>query len=291
MPLTLSSNTARFFLRISFAMLLVFAIGVFLKFQSVWLMLLATFFVMLTLTGSSVYQGILRFIFLVAAITILAYAYSFSLEDFRHDFISVLVGSLIGVTTNVLFLPERIDIKFQEDVTPFLKISSEYFHSIIKLLLYRDFEEAYLEKQNLEAKFHDLPVWVFERGFDITMKEGHTFYFKKLVDVADILFAMHYIARFEFDKQVLQKIGPDLSRCSEISSSWVDSIATLISQHKPKEGVVDFCEDIDKIANILNDELADDINLEKENSLRLLEFLDLMRQYRSSLLLLAKALR
>jgi len=46
-----------------------------------------------------------------------------------------------------------------------------------------------------------LPDWVYERGFDHTLQTGYQFFLMKIEEMSDVLFSMHHLVRYSYDKE------------------------------------------------------------------------------------------
>ncbi len=285
----------RHVLRVCVAILLTVAIYYFLYPKALGLMLFSTVFVMLTSTGSAFFQGLLRF-FMLVVLAVAARMFFPYVVNFYNNMDVILCGSLVGVLTNTLIFSDRIDLEFKKAVIPLLRASRDYFSTIIFYLIDQNqdrMSQMDQEKIHFQSKLLLLPVWIYQPGFDSTLQKGYRYYFMQLNHLAEILFAMHYLVRFSYDKAWITNIESSLLQCDQGMNEFVTAITTLLYLEKLKEGVVDFEGNIHDMELIFNKIIAMPMELLEtySNAKYLAEFVHNLRELRSVLIQLAKALR
>ncbi|HEX2548264.1 MAG TPA: hypothetical protein VHM20_00435, partial [Gammaproteobacteria bacterium] len=102
---------------------------------------LATLIVMLTKRGNALYQGLLHFFVLIIIVSVLTLIFNDQsiLYQRAQD---IILGALIGILTNLLIFPDRVDIEFREIIMPILDLYGEYFQNISECILERNFVPA-----------------------------------------------------------------------------------------------------------------------------------------------------
>lgn len=242
----LNQSIIRRGIRILLALGLAFIINPYLsKTYSYWLPI-STLFVMMTATGSALYQGILRYLLLVSVVAVGSFFVS-SLSELNARLYDVTLGALLGIVINVTILPDRVDSVFRHVLIPILEAYAVYFSAIIALLLQRDFARAEKAKTSLEEKLTTLPGWVFERGFDNALQKGHRYFLIKMGETSELLFAMHHLARYSFDPHLLLKVRKSLIHLERKVRRFFIALTTVLQLKKLNVGIDDFSDDIRKI--------------------------------------------
>lgn len=285
----------RHFIRILIAMLLSYIFYNYIYHKALGLMLFSTFVVMLTSTGSALFQGLLRF-FLLIMVIITAYILFPDFAHFYNNMDVIFWGSCIGVLVNTLIFPDKVDLDFKRTVVPLLKTSRDYFSAIIFYLIDHNQDRMHQLNQNklrLESALLLLPIWIYQPGFDFALQKGYRYYFMQLNHLVEILFAMHYLARFSYDRNWIATIESSLLQCEQGVNEFVAAIMILMDLEKLKEGVVDFEDHISHIECIFNKIMSVPLELlETHSNVRYLaEFAHNLRELRVVLIQLAKALR
>lgn len=288
----LANNKVRHLLRMIIALMVAFMVSYYFSLTASPWLIVATFFVMLTPTGSALYQGLLRF-FVLAGVVIIVSLFSISECTLVTRMDTIIIGALIGITTNVAILPDRVDVEFRRALIPVLRAFAHYFSGIMELLVLGRHEKADEGKMQVEKCLQALPGWVYEAGFDISMQKGHRYFFMKMSHVGEILFALHYLARQTFSEIFLEKTGDMFSECVVKVDKFFLALITVLELQKISEGLDDFEEEI--------------LLIEKDFKQRVpltLELLDVQKEFvyfaeliyglkdlRHALIKLAKALR
>lgn len=285
----------RHVIRILIAILLSYIFYNYIYHKALGLMLFSTLFVMLTSTGSALFQGLLRFFLLVMTIIIAHILFPHFVNFYNHMDV-ILWGSCIGILVNTFIFPDRVDLVFKRAVVPLLKASREYFSAIIFYLIDNNQDKMHQLDQakiQLESKLLLLPIWIYQPGFDLALQKGYRYYFMQLNHLVEILFAMHYLTRFSYDKEWIATMEGSLLQCEQGVTEFVAAIMTLMDLEKLKEGVVDFEDHITHIEFIFNKIMPVPLELLEtySNARYLAEFVHNLRELRVVLIQLAKALR
>lgn len=288
----LQSNRVRHSLRIIVALLFAFFINYFFSFTHQWWLPLATFFVMLTQTGNAFFQGIKQFFILIVLVLLYSWL-TYSVDLFYFRISDCILGVIIGIGFNVLLLPDLVDVEFRYIMIPIVKAFADYFAAIVKMLLHMDNVHAEAKKQIVEERLLTLPEWVYETGFDITLQKGHRYFTMKVAELYEILMAMHYLARYPYDKILLDAVREPLLQCLVQVENFFFALLTVLDLRTLAEGVVDFADDITVIEKNFKTIIplsVEMLDVSKEY-IYLAEFIYDLRDFRDAMMRLAQTLR
>ncbi len=282
----IKNNKLRHIMRMMIAVLSTFIFYRYVYSHALGLMLFSTIFVMLTSVGSAFFQGLLRFLLLMLAAIMLH-----GIFPFLNETKAILLGSLIGIVMNTLVFPDRIDLEFKNTVVPFLKAARDYFSEILDHL--KDEKKDNKAKIQFEETLLALPAWVYKPGFDSTLQKGYRYYFMKLNQLAEILFAMNYLTQFPYDKEWIVTIESPLMQCKQGVDEFVAAIINLLDLEKPKKDVTDFEDAINAMDAVINKMRPGPLDLlDTQNPIKyLIEFAYQLRELRFVMIQLAKACR
>lgn len=221
----LKNNKSRYAISLFCTLILAFIINYFFAETEVYLIPLTALYVMQTSIGNAFYQGMQKLLLvfaIIAAASLQIYSTLFFYK-MAHD---VLIGSAIGIITNLVFLPRKPDTEFRESMLPVIKTFNDYFSKIIDQLLQQDSSQFNNEK--LENVLLKLPNWVYERGFNNALQTGYRFFLVKVEAISDVLLSMHHLARYQYDKELIAKIRPTLLQYVEHVNQFFISIMTVL---------------------------------------------------------------
>lgn len=282
----------RFSLKLAFAIFIsLFANHYFSPTHQGWIVL-CTVLVMLTATGSALYQGLLRYLFFLGIVVFVTELFSSPDLLFGRVY-DVSLGAVIGIVINLLIFPDKVDVEFRHATLPLLKSYSDYFIAIVDSLLRPDPLAVDNAKKKVEDCLLVLPSWVYEIGFDITLQKSYQYFLFKVDHVGEILFSMHYLARHSFDPLLIEKIQKPLEQCKAGVQQFFSALVTVLALKKLNEGIEDFAGDIAKLEN--NFRAAVPLSLElldiSKEYIYLAEFIYELKELRTILLKLVEALR
>jgi len=252
----------------------------------------ATIIVMFTATGSALYQGLLRFFLITVIVVIgsLIFSPTYLLYMRMYD---VVLGALVGILANIVILPDRVDFECRTAFIPILQSYVSYFSALVALLLQRDLLGAEREKINVEKKLQQLPEWVYEVGFDVTLQKGYRYFFMKVGQIGEVLFAMHHLARYPFSDELLNTIREPLLQCVIRVEQFIVALIRVLELKKLTEGIVDFGAELMEIEEKFKVIVPPALEVAEvaKDYVYLTEFIYDLRDLRSSLLRLTEALR
>jgi hypothetical protein len=167
--------------------------------------------------------------------------------DRLHD---VMIGGVIGVVAGLLIFPGRPDVDFRTGIIPILDHYSLYLQVIAELL----FRETDSEKKSQEIKvtiekyLHArrafFPDWVYEPGFNPNLRLGHRHFLARIEQVGEILFAMHYVARFPIDPALLEKLYEPIMQCITDAKKVLSNVGIVLNQAVLSAAASELPEDI-----------------------------------------------
>lgn len=252
----------------------------------------ATISVMLTAIGSALYQGLLRFflITLVVVIASLVFSSPYLLYMRMYD---VVLGALVGIVANIVILPDRVDVAYRTAFIPVLQSYASYFSALVALLLQQDLSGAEREKTHVEQKLQQLPGWVYEVGFDLSLQKGYRYFFMKVGQMGEILFAMHHLARYSFSEELVNTIREPLWRCVIRVEQFIAALVSVLELKKLTEGVVDFGAELMEMEQKFKAIVPPALEMAEvaKDYVYLTEFIYDLRDLHSTLLRLTEALR
>ncbi|MDA8561579.1 hypothetical protein N9L02_00520 [Gammaproteobacteria bacterium] len=288
----IENNKIRFFIRVIFAIVVCFVINKSFDSISLIALIFSTIFIMISSVGNRFSSGLIKFFILISMFSIIHFTFP-DIKDFYLNIYAIIIAVFLGISANLFILPDRLDFEFQKTVIPLLNSSKIYFSSIARSICDDNLEEVYKNKVKIENCLKDLPIWVYESGFDLVLQKGYRFYFLKLNYLSEILFSMSYLARFSYDNQLTQLVEKPLMQCADRMHKWVDAIISLLKEEKLKEGVIDFSEDIIEIETLFYKLAPASLDfLKSHKDLKYFsEFIYNLQELRNTLLNLAKALR
>lgn len=292
MKAILQRNSTRKGLRIFLACMLGLSINSYYDFANTPLMLFSIFFVMVVPRGKAFNYGLWRLFLLMLVMMAALFINPGWFEVARYDN-AVLFGGLLGFAVNAFVFSDQINPEFQEAAISLLQAFADYFSAIITLLLTKNPTQCESKRVIVEDRLQKLPFWIYTFGFEHRLQKGHRYYFMKLQQVAELLFAMHYVARCSQDDVLLNETSQSWQQCVTGVNGFIAAMIVLLSLEKLKEGVIDFAEDIDAIENKFKETVAVPLAVLNHDSvyLHFAEMLADLRDLRATLVQLAKAVR
>jgi uncharacterized membrane protein YccC len=249
-------------------------------------------FVMLTSVGNLIYQGMIRFVLMIVFVIMLSLIFPPWHLVYGRVY-DVCIGASLGIVINLIILPRHADVEFRAALLPVLQIYKEYFTAIISLLLDKNKTLVESKKILLEAQLQALPQWVYSRGFDSGLRKGHQYFLMKTYHLAEILFAMHNYARFNYDSELLDGMRDTVKICEEKVTHFLESLVAVFELKKLTEAVDDFAQDLRELDGKFQSLLpvsADLLDMSQEDS-NFYAFIYDLQDLRNTLIKLAQSLR
>jgi hypothetical protein len=164
-----------------------------------------------------------------------------------HD---VMLGGMIAVVASLLIFPGRPDVDFRTGIIPVLEDYNNYLSAIAALL----FKEPDAENKSQEIKIHIenyfhtrrafFPDWVYEPGFNPNLRVGHRHFLARVEQIGEILFAMHYVARFPIEPALLEKLYEPIMQCISDAKKLILNVTIVLNHASLKTSESDLAEDI-----------------------------------------------
>jgi hypothetical protein len=181
------------------------------------------------------------------------------LFDRLHD---VVVGGAIGMAAGLVIFPGRPDVDFRIGVIPVLRAYNSYIAAITALffkeenaLLEVDNKKAAIEKA-LQSRQVFFPAWVYEKGFNISLRAGHRHFLIRVEQMGQVLFAMNFTARYAVTPELLEKFRQPILKCVEDYKTIITDLITVL--HKADLATMNsaFAEDLTYLDNKFETEMA-----------------------------------
>jgi hypothetical protein len=176
-----------------------------------------------------------------------------------HD---VVLGGFIGIAGGLLVLPGRPDVDFRRGVIPIVQVYQNYFTAIMALV----FKEAgaaqnvVTNKALVERSFGGgqvyFPDWVYKRGFTASLREGHRHFLLRIEELGEVLFALNYHARFNFEADTLAIMRAPLQRCANDINQLLEELIIVLEKTKLAAANSELAEDLIILENIFQDKIA-----------------------------------
>ncbi len=284
------NNKIRYMINLVVTMSLAFILNYYFAETDVFLIPLTAIYVMQTAIGNAFYQGMQKLLLVFAIITAASlqiYSMSF-FYMLAHD---VLIGSAVGIMTNLVFPPQKPDKEFRESILPAIKTLNDYFSMIIDQLLQQD--SSHFDNTALENVLLKLPDWVYEPGFNNALQTGYRFFLMKVEQMSDVLMSMHHLARYQYDKELIAKIRPTLLHYVEHVNQFFISIVTVLELKVLSEEPSDLEHEMTELQNHLFTIVPSSLELldMRRDYVYLAAFIYDLKELRNLLLKMGEALR
>lgn len=286
----LSNNRFRYACSIFTAVCISLVVGFYQSKYSMLLIPLVAVFVMQASIGNALYHGVQKSFLLICLLIVFALMLHSRKNVFYAGIQDILFGTAIGIAANILILPRRADIAFREKIEPVMDIFREYFSNCVNSILYK---AELMNNRKMEVVLQKLPGWVHETGFDAGLRQGYQFFLVKLEQLADILFAIHGLARHDYEEELLKTIREPLENCRVLADTFFASIIQVLQLKKLHEGVEDFVKEIDVLEKQFFSIAPNNLELLdfKADFVNFAEFIYCLRDLRSFMVRLGEALR
>jgi hypothetical protein len=284
------TNKKRYFISMTIALIISLVVGYFYaQINELWVMLTAIY-VMQTSIGSEFYQGVKRFL-VISLLVFIAAIVMYSMRFFYQVMHDVIMGAVIGILANMFIFPRRADKEFRAAILPVVRSYNDYFTAIIDLLIQKNTQDR--GNAVLENHLQALPDWVYVVGFDGGLQAGYRFFLMKLEQMSNVLFAMHHLARYEYEKELIAKIREPLLQCAEHVNQFFIAMITVLELEKVTEKVSGLEEEIAELEKQF--QIVVPLSLElldmKPDYVYLAEFVYYFKDLRRILLKMDEALR
>lgn len=263
--------------------------------EPVW-MIVSAWVVMQASLAIRLRQGILIFFFLVFAVTVgTFYGQKTLLFPRLYD---VTLGSMLGMICHLFILPAQIDVEFRRRVAPILQVYEQYLKSISSLLFKKELNQraSDLESQVqslLQSRTTLFPDWIYEKGLSITFQQGHRHFLLMIERLSQILFSMHYLARYSFDPDLINPIQEEINLYVESAQHVLQAIVKVLNLQKVNEQISDLKGELAQLEKMYKQEVPQPLTLSNLQSeeMMLAAFIVDLRDFRDTVIKLGRALK
>jgi hypothetical protein len=285
-------NKLQYVISIVIALLVSYVVEYYFSMSGSYLIPVAAVLVMLTSIGNMIYQGIIRFFLLVIVVVVV----SVILPSHHMIYVrlyDVCLGALIGIACNFFIFPRRADREFRDSVLAILRAYEAYFVSLMNSIFEKDEVTLEIKKIEVEYQLQQFPNWVYAKGFDVGLKEGHQYFLMKLFHVAEILFAMQNAVRCRYDVEVVEVMRESVMICADKVKTFFNALITVFELKKLKEGVEDFEEQLHDLDTRFQTLIPTHVNLldMSQDDVLFYEIIYTLNDLRKALMKLGQALR
>ncbi|MES2216847.1 MAG: FUSC family protein [Pseudomonadota bacterium] len=166
-----------------------------------------------------------------------------------HD---VVMGGIIGVVARGLFFSGSAATDFRQRVVLVLNVYSQYLSAIGELLLQQPEAALHCEQQKiavekvLQAEF---PHWVYQRGFNPVLQQGHRHFLVRLEQIGEILFAMNYAARRPVTPDLLKGLQASMQQSIDGAQNIIAALIVRLRTESFDKPVSDLQDEITQLEN------------------------------------------
>jgi len=255
-----------------------------------YLIPLVALLVMQTSIANAFDQGVWRVFLLAIFASLLALSIHSMpfLYQVMHD---IGIGAVIGIAANILIFPRRADKEFRLAMVDVIQCYAQYFMNIMSQLTQG--ESVAPNKIDLDMQLLSLPGWVYQRGFDTSLRSGHRFFLMTIEQISDLLFSMHHLANCSLEQDLIEQLQSSFDRCALRVQEFFSGLVTLLEIKKLSHPIADFSEELDELEEKFQSVVPLSIELldVKRDYVYIAAFIYNLTSLRRLLLKLAQALR
>lgn len=196
--------------------------------------------------------------FLAAIILMIAMLLPITQVDMLYARLSdIMLGGVIGLAANLAIFPTRVDVEFRDNIVPILTAYRAYLPAIVNLLLQKNDaavaakNKEDLVERSLQTQSAYFPVWVYEAGLSVALRQGYRHFLVTTEKVGQILFSMHYLARQSIDKELVEELREPIEVCVTHVEKLFSALISVLMLQKLPEVVNDFSEELDGLETLL----------------------------------------
>lgn len=265
--------------------------------QLVWVGLVATFFLSVIAYFAFIQEARIQAIISLMAgvIVLIAFIFPPSAQYFLHArMIDIMVGGVIGLIGGVLVVPVSTTTEFISEVIPLLNACSQYLSIIQEYLFDRTLEDKLIAvKDQLEQHWRNFPDWIYEPGFTAILQQGHRHFLVRIEQIRQILYAINYLVRFDYDKATLEALQESMRLYVLELEKLFQAIAEVLGTQKLTKEVGDVTEHFYAFEKVVNDIIpVSQAGLEiNQEYVYLANLADQLKELGKMLLILSQTLR
>lgn len=215
----------------------------YLGFFGMYLIPLVALLVMQTSVASAFDQGVWRVFLLAIFATVLAISIHSMpfLYQVMHD---IGIGAVIGIAANILIFPRRADKEFRLAMVDVIHCYERYFINTMSQLTQAEVPSVAPTKTDLDMQLLSLPGWVYQRGFDTSLRSGHRFFLMTVEQISDVLFSMHHLANCSLEQALIEQLQSSFDRCAIRVQEFFSGLVTLLELKKLSRPIADFSDEL-----------------------------------------------
>ncbi len=186
----------------------------------------------------------------------------------------IFMGGALGLGSTLLIFPDQPDREFPKRIAPLLSLLSNYLAALSALLFREEDAEQIAERERAAVEKYWIkpeeafPLWVFESGFNPALQPGQYYFVVHVGQLTEILFALHYLARYAFPKELLSEFSQVIQTAVAGSQELLRNLSLLLEGKKLSFSETDFTADLPALDECF------------QSKIKLsLELLDLSRDY------------
>lgn len=219
---------------------------------------------------------------------------SVSVQMIHARTFAIMLGGVIGLAGSILIFPTPVDVAFRKKMILLLALSSEYFSAILASVFDHTLEtKTSNAKHQLEENWKKFPAWIYDAGFIPVLQQGHRHFLVRMEQMRQILYSLHYLARYRYDERLLQPLQEPMQRYLEKVDKLFQAVISVLMLQTLSEGVEDISESFYALEDRFNEILPFSIEgLEvKQEYVSITQLIDELKELGKIVLILAQALR
>lgn len=185
--------------------------------------------------GSLYVQGTLRLMLMLLYVALVALALN-AFEVMRAAGGAVLAGFVSGMLIRFFLCQKKPGEAFRLAVIPMVKTCEGYFTAVMRpWIATTEDRDTLPDNRRLEALWKTLPRWVEHAGFDQRLQPGYRFFLARLLDIADVLFALHYLSKNQSDEKLPAFLQEEFDECVVAIQFLFSDIQAALSLQRRKK--------------------------------------------------------
>jgi hypothetical protein len=212
----------------------------------------------------------------------------------RYRIYDTAIGAFIGIISNFILFPVKLDQEFSAGVVPILTSLNNFSRALAASFLSSNQSQEVIDQKNqVEITLKDrYPEWVYEIGFNRGLRSGFRFFLIHIERVIEIYFSLNYLVLRRLDALLLSEMDQALAAAMQKNQELFEILIRYFRENKLNEIKSDFTSDIIELEAALNRLVPNNLELlaVTPNNLLLTALVRDMRDLRELLLQLVKSL-
>lgn len=242
----------------AFAVFVAVIVSHYIAFAEKYWIVIAAFLVMQTAVGVTLRQGLQILLLLLMTVIVGTIIGDLILavhpEMLYARVYDLMIGSVIGIFSNVFIFPVRPNVVFRNNLQPVLTLYSQSLSAFTLYLLRKDLEQQAIDKKiELDALLAaKSSAWVYHSGLSETLQPGYRHFLLMTERVGELLASLHILSRHSFDPQVLNMLEEPMTQFVVETNRIFHALGVVLALNKLDQPVSDLKEEwltLDKIVN------------------------------------------